>query len=342
MIVESSSTTVAGSEATRLRRSDGAERNLHRMDRVVGAEWWPVRPAERRRLALLLIAAFAVREAWVLYPAHEPLAYVGGDPFSYLYYGRELAAGRGYRSYVTHEPTAFLPIGYPLFVAVFAWPAQHGLLPDDVPRMVGSAQAILGTVSVLFVWVITRRLFTDRVAAVAAILMAFWPGLILLTASLNVETLFVALLLAALAILVTRAARSDSRRGCWCRECSSGCPPSCAHFPSSSLLHSSSPWRQLRSPGGNPGCERLRSPLPVALVLAPSIARNERELGTMSLSTKWATRSVLTIMSVRLDSSPSLPNASEGSTTSRRPRSSESVTTRICAALSPSSRASPF
>ena len=160
---------------------------------------------------VVLLAALAVRVAWVLYAGHEPTGFNSGDPVAYLRYGRELAAGHGYRSIVTGQPTAFYPIGYPLFVAVFAWPVQHGLLPDDLTRIVGLAQAVLGTGTVWFVWVIGQRLFGSRVALLAAVVTAAWPGLVLLTASLHLETVFVALLMGALATLVGRPANAEPR-----------------------------------------------------------------------------------------------------------------------------------
>ena len=227
-----------------------------------------------------------MRVVWVLYAAREPTGFSAGDPLAYLYYGRELAAGHGYRSFITNEPTAFYPIGYPLFIALFAWPAQHGLVPDDVPRLVGLAQALLGTATVLFVWTIARRIFGERVAVVAAGLTAFWPGLILLTASLNLETVFIALLFGALAVLVGRPPGQDTydvRR----------------LLVAGALLGLSALVRPFSLPvlGAvliGVWCQHgwrsaLRATavvaLAVAVVLAPWVARNQRELGTTALST---------------------------------------------------------
>ena len=248
--------------------------------------WWPDEPRARRALGLILVVALVLRTAWVLYAAREPTGFSAGDPLAYLYYGRELAAGHGYRSFVTHEPTAFYPIGYPLFLALFAWPAQHGLLPDDVPRLAGVAQALLGTATVLFVWVIARRLFGERVALVAAGLTAVWPGLVLMTGSLNVETVFVALLTGALAVLVGRPSGTDDYA-------------TTRLLLAGVLLGLSALVRPFSLPvlGAvliGVWCQHgirvaLRTTawlaLPVVLVLAPWVARNQRELGTTSLST---------------------------------------------------------
>ena len=63
--------------------------------------------------------AFALRLAWLLYAKSEaPQDWLqAGDQYSYWYYGNEIAAGHGYVSYVTNQPTAYYPIGYPALLA---------------------------------------------------------------------------------------------------------------------------------------------------------------------------------------------------------------------------------
>ena len=226
-----------------------------------------------------------MRVAWALYAAREPTGFSAGDPLAYLHYGRELAAGHGYRSFITNQPTAFYPIGYPLFIALFAWPAQHGVLPDDVTRLTALGQAVLGTATVWFVWIVARRAFDDRVAIVASVLVAFWPGLILMTASLNLETVFVALLLGSLAVLMAGPPGSEV--------------PFARVVAAGALLGLSALVRPFSLPvlgvvlvgqwvrHGWRVAVRTTVVLTVvmALVLAPWVARNQRELGTTALST---------------------------------------------------------
>ena len=75
-----------------------------------------------------------LRVSWALYAAREPFGFFAGDPLAYLYYGKELAAGHGYRSFVTHQPTAFYPIGYPLFISLEYEAAKFSLKGQERPR----------------------------------------------------------------------------------------------------------------------------------------------------------------------------------------------------------------
>jgi 4-amino-4-deoxy-L-arabinose transferase-like glycosyltransferase len=157
----------------------------------------------RRRLILygILALAFALRLAWVVYASRRPAGL--NDPFSYLSMGRDIAHGDGYRFPIDGTPTAYFPIGYPLFVGAFSWIVEHTPL-DQVPKTVGVVQALLGTASVWLVARIASRVWDGRTALVAAALMALFPGLVLYTAPILSETLFVFLELCAIAVIVDR------------------------------------------------------------------------------------------------------------------------------------------
>ncbi|MEA2449682.1 MAG: hypothetical protein QOG63_1614 [Thermoleophilaceae bacterium] len=161
-------------------------------------------PDERRlRLILygLLALAFVLRLAWVIYASRPPAGL--NDPFSYLSMGSSFAHGDGYRFPIDNTPTAYFPVGYPLFVGAFVWLVGHTPLAD-VPKTIGVAQALLGTASVWLVWRIVRRVWEERTALLAAGLMAVFPGLLLYTAPILSETLFVFVELCAIAVLVDR------------------------------------------------------------------------------------------------------------------------------------------
>src|SRR5918995_892852 len=68
-------------------------------------------------LTAIVVVAFALRLGWVLAvrtsaPTHWMLS---GDQYSYYYYGREIAEGHGYVSYMTGGPTPAYLIGRRLF-----------------------------------------------------------------------------------------------------------------------------------------------------------------------------------------------------------------------------------
>jgi len=169
----------------------------------------PPVPTQRRHLDWWLIgivvAALALRLGWVLWVRPDPpVSFVhSGDQFSYWYYGNEIAAGRGYVSYVTHQPTAYYPIGYPALLAALFWFVLHTPIPNDLMLSAELMHVAFGTATVPLVYLIGERLFDRRVALVAAGLYAFYPNAIFEVASLQLETTFVFLCLAALAVIVS-------------------------------------------------------------------------------------------------------------------------------------------
>lgn len=111
-----------------------------------------------------------------------------------------IAAGNGYPppQLGLHGPTAFRPPLYPIALAVVhklggGWTAG---------RVLG---ALLGTLTVALVFLVAQRLWDGRVALVAALIAAVFPPLVVLSASLLSEQLFLPLVLASLlAVLVYR------------------------------------------------------------------------------------------------------------------------------------------
>ena len=158
---------------------------------------------QRRWLVAILAVALGARLAWALYATREPLPFYSGDAYSYYYYGNQLAAGEGYVSYVTHEPTAYFPIGYPAILAGLFWFVQHTPIPDNLPMAGSLLNALLGTLAVGLVFVIARRLFDTRVGLVAAAITAVFPNLVFYVATLQLETAFIFFALAAVAVVVT-------------------------------------------------------------------------------------------------------------------------------------------
>lgn len=162
-------------------------------------------PGQRRCLVTIVVIAAGVRLFWALYATRgTPVsALVSGDEYSYWFHGRELAAGRGYVSYISGEPTAYYPIGYPGMLGGLFWVVTHTPIPDNLPMVTSIVQAILGTVSVALVFVIGRALFDARIGLIGAAVTALFPNLVFYTASFMLETTFIFLALAAVAVLVT-------------------------------------------------------------------------------------------------------------------------------------------
>jgi 4-amino-4-deoxy-L-arabinose transferase-like glycosyltransferase len=166
---------------------------------------------QRRWLLAILGLGLLLRLAWVVYASRDPAGL--NDPHTYLIASRTLADGDGYRFIIDGSPTAYFPIGYPAFVTLVTW--LNDITPlSDVPKTVGVLQALIGTASIWLVWRIAGRLFGARTALVAAAIMAVFPGLLLYSAPLLSETLFVAIELAAIAVVVERPwdAGTPSRR----------------------------------------------------------------------------------------------------------------------------------
>ncbi len=161
----------------------------------------------------MLAAGALLRVAWVSYAGVEP-RYVS-DPSAYLLQGEQIAHGFGYTNPLVrvsnvsraahHQPlvpeqaSSFYPPGYPTFVAGVAWVVWHTPIPDGdgaIVRTVGFVQVLLGLAGILLLYEIARRLLSERIALVAAAMMALYPGLITLTATLQLETVFITLSLA--------------------------------------------------------------------------------------------------------------------------------------------------
>lgn len=166
-----------------------------------------------RQLAVLLVLAFLLRfgAGWVWQSRLGDKAYFG-DTESYWQLGRVIARGEPYQ-YGDDHARVFRTPGYPLLLApVF-------LISDDRHSQLLLARAeaaLLGTLAVLGVWGLTRLLFDDRAALLAALFATFYPGAIVAGMLLLSEAPFCPLLLLQL-VLWTLAwnAPSASRRGLW-------------------------------------------------------------------------------------------------------------------------------
>ena len=164
----------------------------------------PLTPTETRWLFGILGLSAVLRFAWLAYAKSEPPVRwdLSGDQYSYWYYGNEIAAGRGYIHYITHTATAYYPIGYPAILAGIFWLALHTPITNDLMLVAGIFHAVISVATVWLTFVVARRLFGVRAGLVAAAVLAVFPNVIYQVTSLQLETTFMFLSIAALAVIV--------------------------------------------------------------------------------------------------------------------------------------------
>jgi 4-amino-4-deoxy-L-arabinose transferase-like glycosyltransferase len=180
----------------------------------------------RRVLLLLILVGGGARIFWVAHAGIAPQ--FTSDPEAYLLQGEAIAKGEGYTNPLidianaqrrrdhqpeyARQPTSFYPPGYPAFIAVVAWTVWHTPIPDgDLVRAIEYVQAVIGAFSILLAFLLARRVFDVTTGVIAAAIVAFYPNLVTMTATLQLETVFVALSLLAVLVLVPAATGEDTR-----------------------------------------------------------------------------------------------------------------------------------
>ena len=125
------------------------------------------------------------------------------DSESYWSLGKSIAEGRPY-TYGPEEWRIFRMPGYPLILAGYfrVFGTQASLLGA---RLLG---CLLGGVSVLLTAWLARRLFDEKGALLAALMVALYPGAIMMSVLVLSEALFVPLMLFQLILLVKLAESS--------------------------------------------------------------------------------------------------------------------------------------
>jgi len=178
---------------------------------VPGRTQWRAWLRDHRVIVSIVAVAFALRLAWVLWTSPEPPTVwnVSGDQYGYYVYGRSIAEGRGYVHYLTGEPTAYYPVGFPAILAALYVVVRVTPLPDDYMLATNLLHVVVSTASVALAYVIGRRLFGELGGVLGAAVLALFPNLVFQTASVQLETMYIFWCLAAVAIVVTH----DWRRG---------------------------------------------------------------------------------------------------------------------------------
>jgi hypothetical protein len=156
-------------------------------------------------LAIVVAVGFVLRVAYVLLVAPDEL---GFDAIWYELQSQTLSNGQGYV-----DPDAFFRLGARVPTASFPplWPlllaagSQVGLDTERAHQFLG---CILGSVTIALTALIGRRVVNRRVGLVAAAIVAISPMLIAADGSLMAESLYVALVTAAV-LVAYRAIDAD-------------------------------------------------------------------------------------------------------------------------------------
>jgi 4-amino-4-deoxy-L-arabinose transferase-like glycosyltransferase len=163
----------------------------------------------RARLWLIAGLALAVRLGYVLgWSRHAKLGFDGN---SYYELGKELAKHHAYVSIFGGKlgPTALFPPGFPSLLAAFQLLALNTRTKELV------ALALVGTVTVVLVSLLARRVGGDRVAIVAGVIAALYPNLFLAEGAFMSEALVAPLAAGALLLVLRARDRAPATRGFW-------------------------------------------------------------------------------------------------------------------------------
>lgn len=147
------------------------------------------REGRNRSFTLAVLVAFALRLAWAVW-ATTSISNELTDSAQYLAYAERFSGLGAPQLY--GEPTAFLPPGYPLFLAPLAFVARH-IDAISVNFLASLANVVLGTATVVFTALLADRWIGPAARNPAAWLMAVAAGHVYYTSVLLSETLFAAL-----------------------------------------------------------------------------------------------------------------------------------------------------
>jgi 4-amino-4-deoxy-L-arabinose transferase-like glycosyltransferase len=150
-------------------------------------------------LLVALVLGVVARLVWVALAARRPEQF--GDPFAYLAHAEDLAEGRGYVTYFFARPTAYYPPGYPGVLGALLWLARLGRGSTTAFEVAITLNVVVGAATVVLTHHAARLVAGARAAAVAAVAVAVWPGLVLYTATAHLEPVFVALVALVLVLL---------------------------------------------------------------------------------------------------------------------------------------------
>jgi 4-amino-4-deoxy-L-arabinose transferase-like glycosyltransferase len=152
-----------------------------------------------RRVDLWLIAivatAFVLRLLWALHVEVDPRTYWRWDMTIYDYQAYVLANGQGFVDFAG-QPSAHWPPGYPAMLAPLYRLTDNSLL---AARLLNVAA---GSLIVVLVYLLGRKVFDRRIGLIAAGLLAVFPGQVFATSLIMTEPLFTLLFVLILTVTV--------------------------------------------------------------------------------------------------------------------------------------------
>ena len=147
-----------------------------------------------RWLALVTAGGLTFRIIVIVLSRHE---IVTGDGYEWGKQGNLNAAGHWYVSAFTGKPDALRPPAWSAVLALWAWLGQHTFFRQQI------LACVIGSVTVLTIGLVARRLAGDRAGLFGAGIAALYPGLWVYERALLSETL----LLAGVAVMILIAYR---------------------------------------------------------------------------------------------------------------------------------------
>jgi 4-amino-4-deoxy-L-arabinose transferase-like glycosyltransferase len=146
-------------------------------------------------VTVLVAGCILLRLAWVFSLSNEQVS----DSVQYGRLAKSLARGDGYT--LDGRPNTFWPVGYPFFLSL-----AYRCFPDG--DLAGKlANVALSAAVVVLTYLIGTRLFGELVGRAAAVIVALLPSLIIECSLLRAETLFLALFLLSLWLLLRTCAK---------------------------------------------------------------------------------------------------------------------------------------
>lgn len=153
---------------------------------------WIKRHHHTLTLALILFCALAIRIGYVL-SLENKVFWV--DEVEYLQLSEKITSGAGYVD-EAGNPTAFRPVGYPMFLAALR---LVGIQSLGALRIV---QCLIGAATVYLIYLLAMLIYNKRTALVAGAIYAVYPYFVFLPGTILASTWFGFLLVAATLIFV--------------------------------------------------------------------------------------------------------------------------------------------